>query len=209
MVEDRRYEWNPALEEIRDQLTFLKKVRGGRLKHLKHKLQNPATLIPRSRSGSRSQELSAPGTPVGDGASPSQPPMTPEARSRSRGRRSRSDSAFGPAAAMAGIVAGSIAGWSPVDRSQEDIDAVKFSGTGPHSGVLQPGIEIHPKTSADDPIIADYNPASKIPPSQNPDLTPVFAHAPPPPGSHSPSRSRRSASHHSQRSANAGADAQV
>ncbi|KAF4943354.1 hypothetical protein F66182_18756, partial [Fusarium sp. NRRL 66182] len=27
--EERRYEWNPALEEIRDQLTVLKKVRGG------------------------------------------------------------------------------------------------------------------------------------------------------------------------------------
>ncbi|KAK2750326.1 hypothetical protein FQN57_003806 [Myotisia sp. PD_48] len=177
--EEQRYEWNPALEEIRDQLTFLKKVRGGRLNNLKYKLQHPETLLPRSRSGSRSREFSVPGTPDGETEpqdSTSQFPPTPESRTR-QGGRSRSNSAFGPAAAMAGVIAGSIAGWSPVDRGQGENDSIKFSMSGPHSGLdQQEGIEVHPKTRDDDPVINDYSISSKIPPSQNPDLTPEFSH---------------------------------
>ncbi|KAE8376310.1 hypothetical protein BDV26DRAFT_282763 [Aspergillus bertholletiae] len=120
--EEDRFEWNPALTEIRDQLKFLKRVRGGRLRHLKDKLQHPEQLLPRSRSGSRSsrsRENSVPGTPVNEQSNtPSQPP-SPESRSRRRAR-SRSNSAFGPATAMAGIVAGSIAGWSPIERAPPD-----------------------------------------------------------------------------------------
>ncbi|KAL2221164.1 putative calcium transporting P-type ATPase [Thermoascus aurantiacus ATCC 26904] len=194
--EDRRFEWNPALEEIRDQLSFLKTVRGGRLRNLKYKLQHPETLLPRSRSGSRSRDADTPLTPIGDnGSTTSPPPATPESRSRNR-TRSRSNSAFGPAAAMAGIVAGSVAGWSPIERRDGDADSLKFSRNSPHSGLdQQQGIEIHPDTSADDPIIGDYTYSSSLPPSQNPDLVPVFEYGPPerPP----PSRSRRSTSRHS------------
>ncbi|KAF7589607.1 ATPase, Ca transporting, plasma membrane [Aspergillus hancockii] len=195
--DEDRFEWNPALTEIRDQLTFLKRVRGGRLRHLKHKLQHPQDLLPRSRSGSRSsrsRENSIPGTPVNEpSSSPSQPP-TPESRSRRR-TRSRSNSAFGPAAAMAGIVAGSIAGWSPVERVPSEGEPFKFDST-PHGGLdHQQGIEIHPGTAADEQLVGDYQSASKIPPSQNPDLLPYFEHAPP---TRAPSsRSRRSTSAHS------------
>lgn len=35
--ESRQYGWDFALEEIRDQLAFMKKVRGGRLRHIIHK----------------------------------------------------------------------------------------------------------------------------------------------------------------------------
>lgn len=193
--EDRNYEWNPALVEIRDQLGFLKAVRGGRLKNLKYKLQHPETLIPRSRSGSRSRENSVPHTPVGENGSSdllgSPPPATPE--SKPRQGRSRSNSAFGPAAAMAGVVAGSIAGWRPVDKSgQEDPAGASFSRkTGLRE---QQGIEVHPDTKPDDPIISEPPTSSHIPPSQNPDLAPVFEHAPP---SLPPSRGRRSTSRHS------------
>ncbi|EGE03235.1 P-type calcium ATPase [Trichophyton equinum CBS 127.97] len=164
--EEQRYEWNPALEEIRDQLTFLKKVRGGRLNILKYKLQHPETLIPRSRSNSKS---SVPQTPQGeDHENGNTQPPTPSSRTRSR-----SNSAFGPAAAMAGVVAGSIAGWSPVGRSTGEQESIKFSGTGRHSGLdQQEGIEVHPSTREDDPILTDYSHTSKVPPSQNPDLTP-------------------------------------
>ncbi|PGH01481.1 calcium-translocating P-type ATPase, PMCA-type [Helicocarpus griseus UAMH5409] len=200
--DEDRFEWNPALEEIRDQLTFLKTVRGGRLRHIKHKLQHPESLLPRSRSGSRSRDSSIPPTPIGDGAQDtvsSPPPATPESRSRSG--RSRSNSAFGPAAAMAGIVAGSIAGWSPVERAPGESDSIKFSRSGPHSGLhQQQGIEIHPDTRDDDPIISDFPYSSSVPPSQNPDLAPEFAHGPPPPTSGPPSRGRRSISRHSRRS---------
>ena len=140
---DERYEWTQPLVDIRDELAFLKRIRGGRLNALKFKLQNPRdALLPRSRSGSRSRSSSQPQTPmigaeaagggsgspvIGSGASATasasamphlQAPQTPDSRRKIRSRtRSRSNSAFGPAAAMAGIVAGSIAGWSPIDRS--------------------------------------------------------------------------------------------
>ncbi|GAD98664.1 hypothetical protein CIMG_06925 [Paecilomyces variotii No. 5] len=194
--EENRFEWNPALEEIRDQLSFLKTVRGGRLKHLKHKLQHPETLLPRSRSGSRSREESIPGTPVSEEAPPSisasPPPATPESRSRNR-TRSRSNSAFGPAAAMAGIVAGSVAGWSPIERGHGDNDSLKFSRNG-NGREDQPGIEVHPDTRPDDPVITDYAVSSTTPPSQNPDLVPSFDFVPSDSGS---TRGRRSTSRRS------------
>jgi Ca2+-transporting ATPase len=198
--ENRRFEWNPALEEIRDQLQFIKAVRGGRLKHIRHKLQHPQEFLPRSRSGSRSRESSVPPTPNeenGNGSrSPTPQPPTPESRSR-RNTRSRSNSTFGPAAAMAGIVAGSIAGWSPIERAPES-DSIAFPTTGGPFGGLdrQQGIEIHPDTAADDRVVNEYDHDSKHPPSQNPDLTPFFEHAPPSERAPS-SRGRRSMSQRS------------
>ncbi|OAX78423.1 calcium-translocating P-type ATPase, PMCA-type [Emergomyces africanus] len=200
--DEDRYEWNPALQEIKDQLAFLRTVRGGRLRHLKHKLRHPETLIPRSRSGSRSRDSSMPQTPV-DGAQDlisSAPPGTPD--SRSRNGRSRSNSNLRPAAVMAGVVAGSIGGWSPVGvgRGAGEADSLQFSRSSRHSGLgEQKGIEIHPDTREDDPIIGDYPFSTSVPPSQNPDLAPDFPHGP----SHSgpPSRGRRSTSRHSRLSA--------
>ncbi|OJJ49724.1 hypothetical protein ASPZODRAFT_128236 [Penicilliopsis zonata CBS 506.65] len=218
--DQRRFEWNPALEEIRDQLTFLKTVRGGRLKNLRHKLQHPEELLPRSRSGSRSRENSLPVTPIsGPGENnnngsvtplqqfmqPQQPP-TPESRSRKR-TRSRSNSAFGPAAAMAGVVAGSIAGWSPIERTAGGMDnpslALPFSPSmGPHGGLSRhEGIEVHPGTAEDDCVVGEgYSLPSKTPPSQNPDLVPFFEYGPPdraPSSRGGRSLSRRSRSSHS------------
>ncbi|KAL4886566.1 hypothetical protein BJY04DRAFT_213327 [Aspergillus karnatakaensis] len=195
--EDRRFEWNPALEEIRDQLRFFKSLRGGRLKNLAHKLQHPEEFLPRSRSGSRSRENSAPGTPIGESSDGSPPfPATPDSRSRKR-TRSRSNSAFGPAAAMAGVVAGSIAGWSPIERPGEGGDTFKFDFNRNGGLSRQQGIEVHPDTAPDDSVVNDIPSTSSTPPSQNPDLIPYFEHAPP---SREPSRrstSRRSRSSHS------------
>lgn len=208
--EERRYEWNPALEEIRDQLTFIKRVRGGRLRHIRHKLQHPQELLPRSRSGSRSRDSSVPPTPNDDNGSPTPQPATPDSRSRHH-TRSRSGSAFGPAAAMAGVVAGSVAGWSPIERSQE-LDSIPFPSNMPHGGLdQQQGIELHPDTAADDRIVGEYSTTSKTPPSQNLDLIPFFEHAPPAPSERAPSsRGRRSRSMSmSQRSRSSQSQSQV
>ena len=197
--EDRRYEWNPALEEIRDQLAFIKIVRGGRLRHIRHKLQHPEEFLPRSRSGSRSRDSSVPPTPNGDAGSPTPQDPSSETRSR-RNTRSRSNSTFGPAAAMAGIVAGSIAGWSPIERNHDDPDSVTFPVSSPHGGLdQQQGIEIHPDTAADDRVVGEYSAHNnKTPPSQNPDLIPFFEHAP---SERAPSsRGRRSPSQRSRSS---------
>ena len=207
--EQRRFEWNPALEEIRDQLSFIKKVRGGRLRNLKYKLRHPTEFLP-----SRSRDPSAPSTPVlqGGGASsrpaspsPSSPspspssdqPRTPRSRRRTH---SRSSSAFGPAAAMAGVVAGSIAGWSPIERSHHENhenDSDGFPTRNAHELFdCREGFEVHRDTARNDELIGDYS--TKVPPSQNPDLNPFFDHHKRPLEHTSPvnsGRSRRSSRH--------------
>ena len=185
---ERQYEWNPALVEIREELSFLKKLRGGRLNFLMYKLQHPREiLLPRSRSASRSRTNSVPPTPTGerDGSDygGGVAPPTPDSR-RSTSRRfgrSRSNSAFGPAAAMAGIVAGSVAGWSPIGR-RDDEGGSNFSEPRGRSNLeQQEGVEVHPGTSADDPIITHHSPHNTDPPSQIPESTPAFGQSLAPP----------------------------
>jgi P-type Ca2+ transporter type 2C len=40
--------------------------------------------------------------------------------------RYRSSSGLGPAAVIAGVIAGSIAGWLPLERGSRDSDSIKF-----------------------------------------------------------------------------------
>ena len=103
---DNYSEWNDALTDIRDQLTFFKRVRGGRFSSVVY--AGPAKL--RRRLSLRGD--STLGTPNshtnGDASSPH----------RSLGG-SRPNSVLGPATVMAGIIAGSIAGWSPMNHGTE------------------------------------------------------------------------------------------
>ena len=181
-------EWNTALEGIRKDLSVLKIIRGGRLNALRYRLQHPReTLLARSRSASRSRTSSIPQTPTGEHNSGefgrAQAPPTPESRRSTtrRSGRSRSNSAFGPAAAMAGIVAGSVAGWSPIGRREEESTS-RYSQTRDRSGLEdQEGLEIHPETDPHDPIIVVDPTPSNLPPSQNPETTPAFEHSLPSP----------------------------
>lgn len=176
--EDQRYEWDP-FEEIREELTFLKTLRGGRLNVLKYRLQHPRqTLLPRSRSASRTRSDSVcPLTPSGDrqGAESGSPaPPSPGSRSQRRGR-SRSNSAFAPAAAMAGVIAGSIAGWSPIDRGHGEDESVKGARARDRSDLeMQEGISVHPDTEDKDPIIVKDPHSLGAPPSQVKETTPSF-----------------------------------
>ncbi|EXJ58916.1 Ca2+-transporting ATPase [Cladophialophora yegresii CBS 114405] len=186
--ENEKVHWNPALEDIREELQFLKRIRGGRISELTYKLQHPKdAFLPRSRSPSRSRSNSElPQTPDGEQAvvdTLTASPSTPE-KSKRRARAS-SNSVFGPATAMAGIIAGSVAGgWSPIERRPEEQETVRFTRSRSHSGVEgTPGMEIHPATPAEDPVFARTAPKSGVPPSQDPELAPHFDHAPP----HSPS----------------------
>lgn len=189
--EERQFQWNPALEDIKQDLAFLKMVRGGRLNVLKYKLQHPRELIlARSRSASRTRSRASsmqPHTPENEQnielGSNTDLPRTPDSRLSARHRvgRSRSNSAFGPAAAMAGIVAGSIAGWSPVERRDGDCFArLPMQDRSDLEG--HAGVEIHPGTRPDDPVLAHPEDLSGKPPSQNPETTPSFGQslAPPP-----------------------------
>lgn len=191
--EECHFEWNPALEEIREELGLLKKLRGGRLNGIKYKLQHPREIISRSRSGSHSRLSSIPQTPTGEqqgsefgGRSPSfsQVPPSPDSRrsttTRRRGR-SRSNSAFGPAAAMAGVIAGSIAGWSPIPRDRDEGSSSFQEFQGRTELETQGGIEIHPETNPQDPVIVNSKPRVEEPPSQVPDTSPAFGQSLAPP----------------------------
>ena len=185
--EERQFEWNPALEEIREELTFLKMLRGGRLTVLRYKLQHPRDyLLPSSRNGStrsrsRSRTNSIPttlgGEPQGGSDTTShQAPPTPDSRRSTTTRRiprSRSNSAFGPAAAMAGVVAGSIAGWSPIGKRDEEGSIGYTQSDGRSQFEDQEGVEVHPNTSIHDPIITHNVDEADDPPSQVPEITPV------------------------------------
>jgi len=130
-------EYNQALYEIQQELAWIRKYRGGRLNALKFAVKHPREALARSRSPSQSRSRassSLPRTPNNevvvddvDGASqsPAGPP-TPDSRRSRRGRSRSNNSAFA-ATAMAGIVAGSIAGgWSPIERAPGDGDSVRF-----------------------------------------------------------------------------------
>ena len=188
--DDEPYQWNPALEEIREELTFLKKIRGGRMRELAFKLQHPRQAFrPRSRSASRSGQESRtdlPETPNNEPANGSNAalstPQTPEKSPKKRSR-SNSTSAFGVGAAMAGIIAGSVAGgWSPLAgrAAEEQAETVSFTRSRSASGVQgTSGMEVHPDTREDDEVfVKDYQ-HSNLPPSQRAELAPYFEHAPP------------------------------
>ena len=95
----QRYEWNPALTSVRNELLFLKKYKGGRLNNLKFKMQQ-----------ARESGVFHPG-----GSRPN------TNRSRSSTNNNNVNNTL-PAAVAAGIVAGSIGGWSPIERKPEDRD---------------------------------------------------------------------------------------
>jgi len=120
--DEEAFDYYPSpLADVRDELAFLKRVKGGRINNLKFAMRHPReTLMQRSRSPShsRSSSVKAPQTPTREDSFGSMVAPTPESRKRSKSMRSRSNSALGAPTVMAGIVAAGVAaGWSPIDRS--------------------------------------------------------------------------------------------
>ncbi|KAI7613204.1 calcium-translocating P-type ATPase, partial [Hortaea werneckii] len=180
--EENPFQFNEALYDIKQELAFIKRYKGGRLNALKFAVSHPKEALLHSRSPSRSRASSSlPRTPNNelseneDGQSPA--PPTPDSR-RKRGR-SRSNSAFA-GAAMAGIVAGSIAGgFSPIDR---DTDSLKFArGRSKSDLSKEVRMDVHPETKKEDPVVVNEDPveqAGNQPPSQSADTTPQFGRGP-------------------------------
>jgi Ca2+-transporting ATPase len=110
------------LVDVKEELSFLKRVKGGRLNNLKFAMQDARDQwLPRSRSGSRSTSNSMPQTPSGESQREGSFPAQQQPDSYQRGsNRSRSNSALGATTVMAGIIAGSVAGWSPMERTYGD-----------------------------------------------------------------------------------------
>jgi Ca2+-transporting ATPase len=184
--EEEHFRFPRPLAEVREELSFLKRVKGGRLNNLKFAIQEKRDeWLPRSRSGSRSRSNSIPQTPNGgesqrEDSFPTKP--TPESsRRRGRSNRSRSNSALGATTVMAGIIAGSIAGWSPIERNYNDNDSTRYSRSkGRRDLESRDDVEIHPATGADDPIITEDPHRLDAPPSQIPELTPATGNLSPP-----------------------------
>ncbi|KAF3043840.1 hypothetical protein E8E11_005441 [Didymella keratinophila] len=113
VVTDDDFEWNQGLLEIRDELAFIRKFRGGRLSNITYNFTHPKEVFTRSRTS-----FSDLCTPNNGAAEPEgSPAPTPSSRRRTR---SRSNSAFGPAAVIPGIVAGSFGGWLPIGKDAGD-----------------------------------------------------------------------------------------
>ncbi|KAM5348731.1 hypothetical protein ACJ41O_008554 [Fusarium nematophilum] len=116
------------LADLRDELNFLRRMKGGRLNNLKFAIQHPKEAVEmvrsRSPSHSRSNSLNAPQTPVQENPFDGSPTATPSSGKRPRSTRSRSNSAMAAPTVMAGIVAAGVAaGWQPMTRpGQEEGD---------------------------------------------------------------------------------------
>ncbi|KAI8626479.1 putative calcium P-type ATPase [Xylariaceae sp. FL1651] len=148
--EERFNDYPEVFTDVRDELTFLKKLKGGRLNNLKFAVQHPReTFMSRTRSPShsRSNSMRAPQTPTREDSfgAPSIAP-TPDSRRRPRSMRSRSNSALGAPTVMAGIIAGSVAaGWSPVEKSGDrDFSQVPRPTPSPLSNRDDSGLEARP-----------------------------------------------------------------
>ncbi|KPM33934.1 Calcium-transporting ATPase 2 [Neonectria ditissima] len=120
-ISDEEMDMYPEpLADVRDELNFLRRMKGGRLNNLKFAIQHPKETINRQRSRSpshsRSNSINVPQTPVQEDVVGT-PVATPDSRRRPRSNRSRSNSALGAPTVMAGIVAAGVAaGWQPMTR---------------------------------------------------------------------------------------------
>lgn len=76
---------------------------------------------------------------------------------------------------MAGVIAGSIAGWSPIDRGHGDDESAKVTRVRDRSDLeMQEGTSAHPDTDDKDPIIVKDPHSLGAPPSQVKEATPKF-----------------------------------
>ncbi|KUJ20488.1 calcium transporting P-type ATPase-like protein [Mollisia scopiformis] len=177
--EEEHFRFPKPLADVKEELSFLKRVKGGRLNNLKFAMRDARDQwLPRSRSGSRSRTNSVPQTPSGEShredsfGSNGQSAHTPESRKRGRSNRSRSNSALGATTVMAGIIAGSVAGWSPIERNYDN-DSRFTRALGRSHLEEREDVEIHPDTRKDDPIITEDPHHLAAPPSQIPEINPV------------------------------------
>lgn len=131
-ISDEEMDMYPEpLADVRDELNFLKRMKGGRLNNLKFAIQHPKEIMQRSRSPShsRTNSVNIPETPAREDSFPSRV-ATPESRQRSKSNRSRSNSALGAPTVMAGLVAAGVAaGWSPNGRpsAEEREESIQHS----------------------------------------------------------------------------------
>ncbi|KAI0129478.1 hypothetical protein BJ170DRAFT_274957 [Xylariales sp. AK1849] len=144
VTDEERFNYYPEpLHDVREELNFLKKFKGGRLNNLKFAMKHPkeAFMQVRSPSHSRSNSMREggapppPRTPIREDSMGGSPAPSPDSRARSRSMRSgrsRSNSALGAPTVMAGIIAAGVAAnWSPIERSERDPQFPRASAPAP------------------------------------------------------------------------------
>jgi Ca2+-transporting ATPase len=152
-------EWNPAIDDVRDDLLFIKSLRSRRrLGSIGNPKKAIRRLLPSPRSESPSPgHQRRPSTAAGsDNGTPSPSPSP----SGSRRQRSRSNSAFNAAAMVPALVATSMM-WSP--SSPSEAKSTEFPLTMSRQDLeMVEGVELHKDTSPNDPVVGGeavhYNP---------------------------------------------------
>lgn len=167
--EENFTEWNPAIDVVRDELMFIKRIRSRRrLGSLGNPTRAIRMLIPTSSKdkdkGDSSSHRRLP-TPGEAHSGPSSPSPSPSDRRR---QRSRSNSAFKPATMVPALVATSMM-WSPSSPATEGRNADLFPLTMNRADLEKvEGVELHKDTDPNDPIIGDraasYSPLEAIRP---------------------------------------------
>jgi P-type Ca2+ transporter type 2C len=161
-------EWNPAIDEVRDDLIFIKSLRSKRrLGSIGNPKKAIRRLIPTKEPKDESGHRRRPSTPGQSDTTPPSPSPSPNGSKRSR---ERSNSGFKSATMVPGLVATSMM-WSPsspsesksadlfpVTMSREDIEKVE-------------GVELHKDTDPNDPIVGEeaaiFNPLSPTTPADD------------------------------------------
>jgi Ca2+-transporting ATPase len=178
--EEEHFRFPKPLADVREELSFLKKVKGGRVNNLRFRMQQTRdTFLTHSRSGSRSRSNSIPQTPEYEG-DVSFPTAPSSAHKRGRSVRSRSNSVLGATTVMAGIIAGSVAGWSPIERTHGDDEFAAFPRPRAKSDLdSRADAPIRPPTAHDEAPIAtdsatttrvdEIAPANTLAPTTTPD----------------------------------------
>jgi len=145
-------EWNPAIDDVRDDLMFIKSLRSKRrLGTIGNPRKAIRRLIPSSSTkddtSSHRRRSSTPGLSEG-------PPSPSPSPSDSKRSRSRSNSAFRPAAMVPALVATSML-WSPSSPSEAK-SAEAFPVTMSREALEKfEGLEFHKDTDPNDPIVGE------------------------------------------------------
>jgi Ca2+-transporting ATPase len=84
---------------------------------------------------------------------------------------------------MAGIVAGSIGGWSPIERGRDDASQIsRDRSKSDLSREVRRSAEVHPETRESDPVVVNdplqSGSGNVNPPSQATNTTPAFGYGP-------------------------------
>lgn len=156
IIDEERVEvWNDAIEEVRDDLLFIKRLRSRRrLGSLGNPKKAMRLFIPsksKEKDADSASHRRRPSTPAASGGKPPSPSPSPS--SSYRRRHSRSSSGFRSATMVPGLVATSLM-WSPTSPAQEGRPEFPPAMSREELERVE-GIELHKDTDPQDPVVGE------------------------------------------------------